>query len=961
MTGRRLRREDYTIGWVCALHIELAAAQEMLDEEHEKLHQDANDTNIYTLGRIGKHNVVIACLPEGQTGTNSAAAVAVQMKSAFQSVRFGLMVGIGGGVPSEEADIRLGDVVVSTPYKGHGGVVQYDFGKATPIGFDQTGFLNAPPTILLSAVTNLRANLDRGRCRLLESFSKLDSLPTFAREDAGPDILFKADYIHVGGAACGKCSKERVLARQPRKQKVVVHYGTIASGNQVMRDGVERDRVSAGLGGVLCFEMEAAGLMNSFPCLVIRGICDYADSHKNKKWQAYAAGTAAAYAKEVLSVISPAEVVKARTVDETIKATSDSQRRARDYAGQFSHSSLEPVKAYVPRTLLRDQIRTQLCNDAADESTKTLVVWGLGGAGKTQLVLDYVRQYRTDYKTRFWIEAGRKESLERDFVDLYQTLFGMQMVTRKEMVSVDNAVIGVKSWFSGRQGPWLMVFDGADTIENEEAREYIDIKHFIPDVASLHVIVTSRSGTAKDMTRLEGVRVGEMEEAQAAELFYRYSQLQRDNHSIEDEIKAIVKELGHLALAVTLAATYVGRTPRLQSNIKIYLPEYRRRRHELLSRKPERLIHQYSESVLTTWETSYQAVEDQYPEASILMTILSFLSFDDIPLQLFGVDRRTESTVSTDDVAGITWRSIISPGQTVDIYKIEECFEMLQRYSFVQWKKDRQSYAMHKLVHAWGYDRLTGNEQHKFSLATFRLIVEAIEGCGKAPEEKLRLVPHIMSNFTMLAGASGGSNRITEGTLDELEWVGVFITDLGRYSEGRVIQEFVLNRRSRLFGEEHPSTISAMNNLANTLGDQGQLDEAAKMFKEVLEKRKRILGEEHPDTISAMNNLANTLGDQGQIDEAAKMLKGVLEMRKHILGEEHPSTISAMNNLASTLGDQGQLDEAIPLLEVAVQRMRRIHGDEHPHTKVAVSNLTRLAVVRTRSRKVTTMNSKKEE
>ena len=83
-----------------------------------------------------------------------------------------------------------------------------------------------------------------------------------------------------------------------------------------------RDTVSAELGGVLCFEMEAAGLMNKFPCLVIRGICDYADSHKNKKWQAYAAGTAAACAKEVLLVIPPAEVAKTCTVQEAIDSTS---------------------------------------------------------------------------------------------------------------------------------------------------------------------------------------------------------------------------------------------------------------------------------------------------------------------------------------------------------------------------------------------------------------------------------------------------------------------------------------------------------------------------------------------------------------------------------------------------------------------------------------------------------------
>jgi nucleoside phosphorylase len=320
---RQLRRDDYTVGWVCALPVELAAAQEMLDEEHNTPPSDAHDTNIYTCGQIGEHNVVIACLPEGQTGTNSAATVAVQMKMAFPSTRFGLMVGIGGGVPSEEADIRLGDVVVSKPHKVHGGVVQYDSGKATPSGFERTGLLNTPPIVLLNAVANLRAKHMRGRGRLAEYLSKLDSLPDFTREAAGPDALFSAAYDHKKGAAtCKECDLSYVADREPRRQEFVVHYGTIASGNQVMRSAAERDRVSAELGGVLCFEMEAAGLMNSFPCLVIRGICDYADSHKNKRWQPYAAATAAACAKEVLSVIPPAEVAKTHTVDQTIREAS---------------------------------------------------------------------------------------------------------------------------------------------------------------------------------------------------------------------------------------------------------------------------------------------------------------------------------------------------------------------------------------------------------------------------------------------------------------------------------------------------------------------------------------------------------------------------------------------------------------------------------------------------------------
>jgi nucleoside phosphorylase len=320
MTQRRLHVQDYTVGLVCALSIELAAATTMLDREHHDLPRDDNDTNLYTFGHIGGHNVVIACLPAGQMGTNSAAAVAVEMKSKFAWIRFFLMVGIGGGVPSAESDIRLGDVVISQPHMQHGGVVQYDLKKTGPSGFIRTGALNTPPSILLNALSKLRANHYIGRNSILTHLSAVNHLPKFAYNNAGPDILFESAYKHVEGPTCARCSKDRLVERNQRgSQEIVVHYGTIASGNQVIKDGLTRDRLSSELGGVLCFEMEAAGLMNSFPCLVIRGICDYADSHKNKRWQPYAAAAAAACAKEVLLVIPLAEVSMTPTVNEAIE------------------------------------------------------------------------------------------------------------------------------------------------------------------------------------------------------------------------------------------------------------------------------------------------------------------------------------------------------------------------------------------------------------------------------------------------------------------------------------------------------------------------------------------------------------------------------------------------------------------------------------------------------------------
>jgi nucleoside phosphorylase len=315
------------VGWVCALSVELAAARVMLDESHEGLEQDDHDNNYYSLGRIGKHNVVIACLPGGLIGSSVAAVVATQMMSTFRSIRFGLLVGIGGGVPIVEEDIRLGDVVVSYPHKSYGGVIQFDLGKWTPRGFQRAGVLNSPPAILTSAAAIVHANELRGRSNLAEHISKLRHIPKFTREAAGPDVLFDASYNHEDGPTCQSCRAEKQIARQPRlSEEPVVHYGTIASGNQIIKNAAERDAISEEFGGVLCFEVEAAGLMNSFPCLVIRGICDYADSHKNEKWQSYAAATAAAYAKELLLVTPQREVAERSTEDKRTLAQKEADK-----------------------------------------------------------------------------------------------------------------------------------------------------------------------------------------------------------------------------------------------------------------------------------------------------------------------------------------------------------------------------------------------------------------------------------------------------------------------------------------------------------------------------------------------------------------------------------------------------------------------------------------------------------
>lgn len=309
--------EDYQIGIICALALEKAAVEAMLDEEHPRLRKKEHDVNDYTLGRVGVHNVVIACLPAGSLGNGPAATVANNMQHSFP-IKFGLMVGVGGGVWSKKFDIRLGDVVVSQPDGLHGGVVQWDFGKMEKEGeFRRIGSLNKPSPTLLHALQSMKTRHITDGDKLLESLLMMFENKPLMKDRFGypgseHDQLFEATYDHEGGETCDNCNINKVVVRSPARKDSTpkIHYGNIASGNEVMKHGVTRDRIAKSE-GVICFEMEAAGLMDNFPCLVIRGICDYADSHKNKIWQPYAAATAAALAKELLSFVDEQKVVNA--------------------------------------------------------------------------------------------------------------------------------------------------------------------------------------------------------------------------------------------------------------------------------------------------------------------------------------------------------------------------------------------------------------------------------------------------------------------------------------------------------------------------------------------------------------------------------------------------------------------------------------------------------------------------
>ncbi|KAJ4248094.1 hypothetical protein NW762_012864 [Fusarium torreyae] len=301
--------DDYTIAVVCAMDFEMSAFRYMLDREHPRLRNKDGDPNMYTLGELYGHNIILASLP-GTQGKGSAATVATNLARTFPRIKWRFLLGIGGGVPTKH-DIRLGDVVVSMPEGQYGGVVQYDLGRDSENGFHLKGFLAAPPSLLRGAVSTMKSDLMVKENKIDEFISAMMKrgrrLAAYARPSDETDILFESDYSHESNASsCDRCDRTRCIRRPTRTfEGPEIHYGLIASGDSVVKNVARRDMITREVGDVLCLEMEAAGMMTEFSCIVIRGISDYADTHKNDQWHFYAAATAAACAKELLSYLDP--------------------------------------------------------------------------------------------------------------------------------------------------------------------------------------------------------------------------------------------------------------------------------------------------------------------------------------------------------------------------------------------------------------------------------------------------------------------------------------------------------------------------------------------------------------------------------------------------------------------------------------------------------------------------------
>ncbi|KAL2825852.1 hypothetical protein BJY01DRAFT_256170 [Aspergillus pseudoustus] len=892
-----LTLDDYTIAWICALPLEAAAARAMLDKIYTLPHRIA-DPNAYEFGELNGHRIVIAHLPNGVYGTVSAAAVVSRLRSTFPRLQFGLMVGIGGGAPSNDIDIRLGDVVVSKPGRRHSGVIQYDYRKAVQgEGVEQTGTLNKPPQMLLMRMSQLEAqHMTQGEDAISKIvWEVLERNPSmkqrFSRPSHDTDLLFHSSYCHTDiEADCKVCDKEQLVRRSSRSARTpYIHYGLVASGDQVLMDAKKRDSL-ARQHGILCFEMEAAGIMDELPTLVIRGICDYCDSHKQKQWQGYAALTAAAYAKLLLSIVPVYPTGVDLTETTTVRHWMVPLARNTKFACR--QSEIIELEALL----------------ATQNGPRRIAITGLGGVGKTQVVLELVYRIRDKDKEHsiFWVPCTSYAMVEQSFLKLAQ-IVGLQDINPAEIKEQVKTYLN-----SAHAGKWLLIFDNADdpVMWLESNNTALALEEYLPGSENGRIVFTTRNmGLAVDLTFSQIISIPD-EDQKTAWCILESLLLQK--HLLDDLATtiAILDKLTYLPLAIAQASAYINKKRISLSAYLTLLQEEEEAAVELLSetfRDPRR-YKDIENAVITTWWISFQQIQHQDVLAADYPSFMACINPRNIPHSLL-------------------------PSATLEKKRLD-AIGLLNAYSFTN--NQGTNISMHRLVHM-----ATRTWLKKKGLFSYWIERVAYQKAEVFPNDHYTnrglwrdYLPHALSLVQKEEFREQQDQHI-----DLLKNIADCLLSDGRYNEAEPLYRGLLDLNQEKSGTDNLVTLTSMAHLATTYCNQGRWNEAEELRVQVMETSKAVLGVEHPDTLASMANLASTYHSLGRWSEAEELFVHVTKTSRTVLGAEHPHTLACMANLASTYQRPRRWSEAEQLEAQVFESSERVVGPKHFKTAMSRGRL----------------------
>ena len=569
---------------------------------------------------------------------------------------------------------------------------------------------------------------------------------------------------------------------------------------------------------------------------------------------------------------------------------------------------------FVGRQSQLNQLITILHTENTEEDCQRAALVGLGGAGKTQIALEFAFQIQklSPECSVFWVRASDATSFDGAYREIGQQLKIPDLDDKSDIKELIKGRLSLES-----SGKWIMIVDNADDFallynRADESIETHALHEYLPFSPLGAILFTTRDREAA--TRYAGsnvIAIEEMDDAESRELFKKGLQNKRLVED-EDNTLKLLKLLVNLPLAIMQAVAYL--------NAKgITIAEYLRIYEEssdgvikLLSKDFEdrRRYPGMKNPIATTWLISFDQIRLRDPLAADYMAFISCINDQDIPRDLLPPAPQFEKT---------------------------EAIGTLKAFGFIRERLSGESYDMHRLVHIAMQSWLNLNDELiAWNERTLKRITDAFPW----PEQENKAIwtmylPHAQCIIT--------STKFYRG-LEESRWrilfnIGECFDIIGKYVKAEEMHRQALLIKKKVLGTEHQSTLNSMDSLALMLDHQGKYTEAEEMHRQTLELREKVLGTEHPDTLDSMNNLALVLDHQGKYAEAEEMHRRELELCTKVRSAEHPSTLKSMDNLALVLGNQGKYTEAEKMHRQTLELREKVLGTEHPDTLDSLNNL----------------------
>ncbi|KAK2037824.1 hypothetical protein LZ31DRAFT_158417 [Colletotrichum somersetense] len=876
----------------------------MLDEIHETLPQPGTDPTVYKLGNINGHNIVIAGLHK--PGNCSAAIVATHLQSTFRNLSYGLLVGIGGGVPtrSEAGMIRLGHIVVSKPTGAHSGAVNYSHGKSKDGIFERTGYINSPPVALLQAALSLDIDLEASDdCPISRNIERI----LVKRK-------LRTKYQHPG------VSKDHL--HQPQDEQtgeIIVHRGTIATGGLLLKDAVLRDKL-AKEHGVLCFEMEAAGALTDFRCLVIRGISNYCDAFKNDEWQGFAAAAAAGYARELFFHLPVA-------IEENV--------RPRHFIVPFTQN-----RDFIGRERFLEELRARL---SVDDGPRRLAVSGLGGIGKTQVALHtafWFKENRPIWSV-FWVPAYSMTAFEKACNDVTNSV-GIEMYKEESPMEATQRFLN-----SEDAGNWLLIVDNADDGQTMfRSGDSPGIDNFLPANKDGRILFTSRfRKLAFELAGKEVIDLGKMSPPEARKFFEQA--MPREGTRPNELVEELLAQLEHLPLAISQAAAYLNKNS-ISTFIEDYLSILRGTEKEaagLLSREYRDHTRYDDEdtghAVATTWLVSFRHVEQMNDSgaAMLLLKMISQIEPTSIPMNLL-------------------------PRQNTE--DLNNALGTLASFAFLHRRADTDLFYMHRLVHLasriWFEKKGLAGDLRRFALFCVRKrlaihmrddrevwraylphalkLLEYRDADRRWELNEARLA-RLVSNCLIRDYRFRESIRVLEDVVEvyrrtsqpdatiflELQAeLGMAYELEGQVNKAVELLEHVVKVSVETRPKDDPWRRKHQHQLATIYHSCGQVKQAIELGEEMIETGDVSLLS-HPFGIGPQSMLAEAYIDEGRVEDAIKLLENALELMRSAHAESDPALLSLLQELARSYFHHGETDKAFKIWEHVVAVLEREDGN----------------------------------